>query len=160
MFCWVLGSGLAAQQLPPGPGNDVLKSRCVVCHESDIITSQKLSLAGWTRSIDKMVRWGSQITPQERETLQPYLAEHFGPAPVASHATASGLPAEASAKAGEATYKRACLVCHDSDIIEQQKLTKTGWTRSVEKMMRWGAAVSEAEKEPLVDHLASKFSPR
>ena len=26
----------------------MLTSRCVVCHESDIITSQKLSLAGWT----------------------------------------------------------------------------------------------------------------
>jgi len=147
----IAAPSLSAQQLPDGPGAAVLKSRCVVCHESDIITSQKLSLAGWTRSIDKMVRWGSSITPPERETLQPYLAEHFGPTPAASHDAAS---------AGEATYQRACLVCHDRDIIEQQQLSKAGWTRSVEKMMRWGAAVSDAEKEPLVDHLASKFGPR
>src|SRR5262245_13462447 len=141
----------AAQQLPEGPGAAVVKSRCVVCHESDIITSQKLSLAGWTRSIDKMVRWGSSITPEERETLQPYLAEHFGPALAKSPAAAG---------AGEATYRRACLVCHDADIIAQQKLSKTGWTRSVEKMMRWGAAVSDADKDALVDYLAANHPPR
>ena len=144
-------SAVSAQQLPPGPGADVLKSRCVICHESDIITSQKLSLAGWTNSINKMVRWGSQITAGEREVLQPYLAQHFAPRPMASHD---------STDAGAATLKRVCLTCHDADIIEQQRLTPTGWTRSVEKMMRWGAAVSDADKQPLIDHLASRFGPR
>ena len=155
----LLASQLASAQqpLPAGPGADVLKSRCVVCHEADIITSQKLSLAGWTNSINKMVRWGSQITPAEREVLQPYLAQHFAPRPAASHQTATAASANT---AGEATYKRACLVCHDGDIIEQQKLTATGWTRSVEKMMRWGASVTEADKAALVEYLAAKHPPR
>ena len=148
----LLGSAsISAQQLPPRPGADVLKSRCVICHEADIITSQKLSLTGWTNSINKMVRWGSQITAEEREVLQPYLAQHFAPRPMASHV---------STEAGAATYKKVCLTCHDADMIEQQRLTPTGWTRSVEKMMRWGAAVSDAEKQPLIDHLASRFGPR
>ena len=115
-------SAAAAQQLPEGPGADILKSKCVICHESDIITSQKLSLAGWTNSINKMVRWGSQITPEERDVLQPYLAAHFAPKPAASHGNTD---------AGASTYQRACLVCHDADIILQQRLTRTGWTRSV-----------------------------
>ena len=150
---------LSAQTLPAGAGADVLKQRCVRCHESDIITSQKLSLAGWTRSVDKMVRWGAAVTPAEREVLQPYLAAHFGPRPAASHATtvASAAPA---LSAVEGSYQRACLTCHDTDIIEQQKLSRTGWTRSVEKMMRWGAAITDADKEPLVDHLSSRFGPR
>ena len=147
----VLGSIANAQQLPAGPGADVLKSRCVICHESDIITSQKLSLTGWTNSINKMVRWGSQITPEEREVLQPYLAMHFAPKPAASHGNTD---------AGMATYKRACQTCHDADIIEQQRLSKTAWTRSVEKMMRWGAQVTDADKEPLVDYLVSRFPAR
>ena len=71
--------------------------------------------------------------------------------PVASHSDTS---------IGAATFKRVCLTCHDADIVEQQKLTPTGWTRSVEKMMRWGAAVGDAEKQPLIDHLASRFGPR
>ena len=142
---------ISAQQLPPGPGADVLKSRCMICHEADIITSQKLSLTGWTNSINKMVRWGSQITAEEREVLQPYLAQHFSPKPVASHA---------ATETAEATYKKVCLTCHDADIIEQQRLTPAGWTRTVDKMMRWGAAVSDADKQPLIDHLASRFRPR
>jgi mono/diheme cytochrome c family protein len=123
----------------------------VICHEADIITSQKLSLTGWTNSIAKMIRWGSQITPQEREVLQSYLAANFSPKPAVSHPDVT---------AGEAIYKRGCLVCHNADIIEQQKLSKTGWTRSVEKMMRWGAAIGETDKEPLIDYLASTFPPR
>lgn len=166
-----ISQALAAQTLPGGPGADVLKSRCVSCHESDIITSQKLTLTGWSNSINKMVRWGSQITPDERAVLQPYLATHFAPprqasggqapALVASHATGdSNLSAPAAAEAGAVTYKRQCQTCHDTDIIEQQRLSRTGWTRTVEKMMRWGAQLTDADKEPLVDYLASRFPAR
>ena len=148
---FVAASSVSAQQLPAGAGLDVLKRRCVSCHESDIISSQKLTLTGWTRSIDKMVRWGTPITPEEREVLQPYLAQHFAPQPMASHS---------ATESGEAVYRRVCLTCHEADIIQQQRLTPTGWTRSVEKMMRWGAAVSDAEKQPLVDYLAARYGPR
>ncbi len=65
----------------------------MICHESDIITSQKLSLTGWTNSVNKMVRWGAQITPEERDVLQPYLAQHFAPRPAASHAHRHRKPA-------------------------------------------------------------------
>jgi cytochrome c5 len=147
----VAGRAVLAQELPPGKEAELLKSRCAICHETDIITSQKLTLTGWTRSIDKMVRWGSQITADEREVLQPYLAQHFAPRPVASHSVTDS---------GAATYKRACMICHEADIIEQQKLTPTGWTRSVEKMMRWGAQVGDADKQALVDYLAARFGPR
>jgi sulfite oxidase len=81
------------------------------------------------------------------------------PRAAVSHAPA-GSPPQASIDAGAATYKRACLACHDEDIIAQQKLTPTGWTRSVEKMMRWGANVTDADKPSLVDYLASRFGPR
>lgn len=148
----VASASLSAQQpLPAGKGADVLKARCLSCHDADIITSQKLSLTGWTNSVSKMVRWGATITPEERDVLQPYLAQHFPPKPVASHP---------STDAGAATFKKVCLTCHDADIVEQQRLTPTGWTRSVEKMMRWGAVVTDAEKQPLVDYLASRFGPR
>jgi len=144
----VLATSAATAQ---SPGADIMKQRCVSCHESDIITSQKLSLTGWTNSVNKMVRWGAVITPAEREVLQPFLAANYGPRPAAAHAPSD---------AGAASYKRACLTCHDADIIEQQKLSRIGWTRSVEKMMRWGATVSDAEKEPLIDYLSTRYGPK
>jgi len=69
----------SAQTVPPGPGADVLKARCVSCHEADIIVSQRLSLAAWTRSVDKMVRWGATVTPEEKDALVDYLASRFPP---------------------------------------------------------------------------------
>jgi cytochrome c5 len=149
---------LAAQPLPAGPGAEVLKARCLSCHESDIITSQKLSLAGWTNSVAKMIRWGAQVPAEERDVLQAYLAAHYGPKPAASHAAAT--PSAEALKAGEATYRRACLTCHDADIIEQQKLSKAGWTNSINKMVRWGATVGDADREALADYLFSRFPPR
>lgn len=140
-----------AQQLPAGPGADVFKAKCISCHDADIVMQQKLSLAGWTNSVAKMMRWGAQVTPEERDVLQSYLAAHFAPKPAVSHPNTA---------AGEATFKRACLSCHDADIVEQQRLSKTGWTNSVAKMVRWGAAVPEAEREPLADYLVSRFPPK
>jgi hypothetical protein len=57
-------------------------------------------------------------------------------------------------------YKRACLSCHGVDLVEQQRLTRTGWLRSVDKMIRWGAVVPDEVKDPLLDYLASKYGPR
>jgi len=140
-----------ASTLPEGAGAEVLRARCLSCHGSDLIVSQKLSEAGWGREIDKMVRWGATITEADRPALLAYLGAHFAPAPVASHSRAAE---------GEAVFTRACLVCHGADLTEQQRLSPTGWTREVEKMMRWGAVVSDAEKPSLVDFLAARYPVR
>ena len=140
---------LAAQSLPEGPGAAVLGARCASCHGSDLIVSQRLSAAGWGRELDKMVRWGARVDAAERDALVPYLASHFGPRPALSHATDTTPP-------GATIYTRACLSCHDGDLIDQQRLTRAGWVREVEKMMRWGARVADAERDPLVDYLVSR----
>jgi mono/diheme cytochrome c family protein len=137
--------------LPDGEGVQVLRSRCLSCHGTDLITSQRLTQAGWGREIDKMVRWGAAVTDEERAPLQSYLARHFAPASPAT-------PVDAAT--GEAIFSRACLACHGADLTEQQRLSPAGWTREVEKMMRWGAQVSEAEKVALVDYLASRYPVR
>ena len=52
-----------------------------------------------------------------------------------------------------------CLACHDMELIAQQRLTITGWTREVDKMIGWGAGVTDAEKGSLIQHLADRFGP-
>ena len=142
---------LAAQGgWPDGSGASIAKARCGSCHEADLIMSQRLSRAAWIREIDKMVRWGAQVAGAEREPLTTYLATHFVPAPVASHPRAAE---------GETVYRNACLTCHDADLIVSQRLSRAGWTREIEKMIRWGAQVSDVGKEPLVDYLASGVRP-
>ncbi|MCC7180356.1 MAG: c-type cytochrome [Acidobacteria bacterium] len=150
-----VGTGLGAQvpapgvaPLPQGTGVEVVRARCLSCHASDLIESQRLTRDGWAREIDKMVRWGASVPDADRAPLLAYLATHFSPAPAAVPARATG---------GEAIFKRACLACHGADLSEQQRLSVTGWTREVEKMMRWGASVTEAEKAALVEFLAATY---
>jgi hypothetical protein len=55
-----------------------------------------------------------------------------------------------------------CLSCHGADLIEQQRLSRAGWDREIDKMIAWGAVVQEperdVEKEMLAEHLASRRS--
>ena len=148
-----IGPAHAQQKLPPGGGADIIRTRCVACHETDLISSQRLNLAGWGRELDKMARWGAALLPEQREELITYLAEHFGPIPAVSHAPA----AEAD---GEATFKRACLSCHGVDLVEQQRLARPAWVREVDKMIRWGATVPDNEKDALVDRLTALYGVR
>ena len=61
--------------------------------------------------------------------------------------------------AGKATAETSCLACHSSDIIRQQRLTKQQWTATIAKMVNWGAAVPEAQRETLLEYLATQFGP-
>ncbi len=139
-----------APALPNSPGVAVVTAKCVGCHDADLIVSQQLSPAGWDREVAKMERWGATVTPDERPALVAYLARHFGVRPTPSHdATA--------AAAGEAVFKRSCLGCHGDDLSSQQRLTSAGWGREVDKMVRWGATVTAADKGPLVAYLTSRW---
>jgi cytochrome c5 len=144
-----LSATLAAQELPPGPGRDIVAKRCVTCHEADLLTQQQLTRTGWMRSVDKMVRWGAVVESDERDLMLGYLSAHFAPTPVASHLVATAQH--------EGIYKRACLTCHEADLVESQRLTRAGWVRAVDKMIRWGAIVPEPDKEGLVDYLAARY---
>jgi DMSO/TMAO reductase YedYZ molybdopterin-dependent catalytic subunit len=54
-------------------------------------------------------------------------------------------------------YKSACLTCHDEDIIRMQKLTSAQWDREVQKMTGWGAEISPAQKDAIVNYLKNNF---
>lgn len=52
-----------------------------------------------------------------------------------------------------------CSVCHSPDLIYQQRLAKDRWEATVEKMMRWGAEISNEEATLLVQYLAARYHP-
>jgi sulfite oxidase len=62
--------------------------------------------------------------------------------------------------ATNATFERACRACHDDDLSAQQRLSRDGWGREVDKMIRWGARVTPEERGPLVEFLASRWGVR
>jgi cytochrome c5 len=154
--CCVLGLSLQAtpkQDLPAGAGADVVRAKCVLCHETDLITQQRLSRPGWVREVDKMIRWGTVVNETEKEAIINYLAANFGPKPAVATASSS------AEDPGKKIFEEKCLLCHEADLTEQQRLSRAGWTREVDKMIRWGAVVNDAEKEAIVSYLASRYHP-
>jgi hypothetical protein len=49
--------------------------------------------------------------------------------------------------------------CHDASIIVQQRLSKAAWTKTVDKMIKWGALVDAADRESFIDYLSTNFPP-
>ena len=147
--------------LPESTGVELVRTQCLNCHESDLIVQQRLSKAAWTREVEKMIRWGAITKDADKEPLAQYLTRYFGQRPLSKQAVQPvALPSEASVENGKAIFENKCLTCHEIDLTQQQRLSRTGWTREVEKMVRWGATVMEAEKEPLTDYLFKNFGPR
>jgi hypothetical protein len=56
-------------------------------------------------------------------------------------------------------YRTACALCHDEDIVRQQRLTRAQWNAEIEKMIGWGAKVSAGDRAALLDYLSSNYRP-
>lgn len=139
------------QDLPNGTGIELVRERCLLCHEADLIVQQRLSRAGWVREVEKMIRWGTVATDAEKEVIVNYLARALPPA--------RGSSESPTLAQGKIVFEEKCLLCHEADLTEQQRLSRAGWTREVDKMIRWGAQVTDAEKGPLIDFLSDKYKP-
>jgi mono/diheme cytochrome c family protein len=135
-----------SRELPGGQGVDTVRARCISCHGIELIIQQRLTRAGWLREVEKMTSWGAAIAPGEQDALLDYLAASFGVEPTR---TADGTISE-----GAALLQARCQTCHDLRLIEQQRLPADGWARELDKMISWGAALTDSEKEILAAHLA------
>jgi cytochrome c5 len=136
----------AGATLPSGEGSDIARRRCLTCHGVELIAQQRLSRDDWSRELEKMAAWGAQVPAEERPLLLDFLTGQLGNArpPSMPNTTAADL------------IKMRCHVCHDRTLIDQQRLSVAGWRRELDKMVGWGARVTEAEKAILAEHLASQ----
>ncbi len=67
----------APATLPPGPGREIAERACLACHDATLIAQQRLDRGRWARELDKMIRWGAPVSPQEKEILVDYFFSHF-----------------------------------------------------------------------------------
>jgi DMSO/TMAO reductase YedYZ molybdopterin-dependent catalytic subunit len=81
-----------------------------------------------------------------------------GPPAPPQTAAVGELALPADADTGLARQK--CLVCHDADLIAQQRLNEGGWSRELDKMARWGASLTDDERRRLLGYLVRHFPPR
>ena len=53
-----------------------------------------------------------------------------------------------------------CGVCHEDDLIRQQRLTRADWNREIDKMIGWGARLNVEDRARFLDYLSGNFGPR
>jgi len=64
--------------LPAGAMQEKAAEACSSCHEARIIVQQRLAKPAWVKEVDKMIKWGAEVDPKDREALIDYLAASFG----------------------------------------------------------------------------------
>jgi mono/diheme cytochrome c family protein len=139
--------------LPAGPGSEIAKASCLNCHGPEPIHQQRLTRTQWQNEVEKMMRWGADVAPTDKDRLVDYFASHFPsrriPGPKQPGSLPEGLGLE--------VVKESCLSCHGGEPLAQQRLSRAQWTAEVDKMIRWGAEVPSEKKEALLSYLAGHF---
>lgn len=68
-----------ANQLPDGPGKEVVLKKCVSCHTLQVVVARRGNEDDWAQEVSKMVGRGATISDDDADTIVDYLAAHFGP---------------------------------------------------------------------------------
>jgi hypothetical protein len=137
---------------PPRTGAETMASSCTPCHGMSLIAQQRLGADGWTREVDKMIRWGARVPEDQKQALVDYLAETFRLARPAGNVNRH-LPESA----GVELVRAGCLGCHDDRFIGQQPRTRGEWSQIVDRMIGWGAAIPRGRINDVVDYLTTRF---
>ena len=69
---------VAAQEVPiPRTQGWELIMRCVICHSVEIAVQQRLGPQGWSETLDRMIKYGAPIPPDDKKMLMTYLLRHY-----------------------------------------------------------------------------------
>ena len=86
-------------QLPAGSMQEKAVAACSTCHEARIIVQQRLTKPAWTKEVDKMIKWGAEVDPKDRDALIDYFSANFGSDQPAYAAPRSATQSTAQSKA-------------------------------------------------------------
>ena len=67
----------AEVRLPDGPNRELVARTCGACHDLSMVVATRRSREGWNGTIDDMISYGLDITPQERALVLEYLATYL-----------------------------------------------------------------------------------
>lgn len=62
--------------IPRTPGGELVM-RCVICHSVEIAVQQRFGPQGWSDTLDRMIKYGAPISPEDKRQLVVYLLRHF-----------------------------------------------------------------------------------
>jgi hypothetical protein len=62
--------------IPQTPGWELVM-RCVICHSVEVAVQQRFGPRGWSDTLDRMIKYGAPIPPEDKETLLVYLLRYY-----------------------------------------------------------------------------------
>ncbi len=165
-----LGRGLAAQasastsndqQAQIEKGREAVGQACAACHAGILrmAQAQKQTQEQWKDTIFSMIGRGAEILPDEIEPMSVFLAATSARSGPASAQTggrgrqAAGRPdQQAPETEGRAILQRTCQQCHDM-ATATTKLPSEDWSAVIAKMVGYGARLTPADQQKLIEYL-------
>jgi hypothetical protein len=62
----------------PGPGVELLRSRCTVCHPPAMITAHRMTARQWGDVVDRMIGKGALVSDADYGVILAYLSRVYG----------------------------------------------------------------------------------
>jgi mono/diheme cytochrome c family protein len=76
----------SAQPAPPPAADaavadqmELINAQCRICHTTQYLTQQRLSEPAWKKTIEKMRKFGAQLTDEQAAALVAYAAKTWNP---------------------------------------------------------------------------------
>lgn len=63
---------------------------------------------------------------------------------------------ESAVQDGTALVQALCTVCHTTERIDAARHDRAGWEQSVDRMIKTGARLTDAQRKGVVDYLAAR----
>ena len=136
-------AAISAQQRPPvDPGERILNSGCMSCHELRAIETTALDREGWTKLVDWMIEKGAAVKQEDVPALVKYLTSNYGPLPEGP---------------GKTILLNICTQCHTLERVKVRGGDRESWNELLSHMLNEGAALSDEDYPILLAYLARNF---
>ncbi|HEY5949586.1 MAG TPA: cytochrome c [Kofleriaceae bacterium] len=71
---------LLAGKLPDGaPEVELINAQCRVCHSTEYLTQQRLAEPAWKKTIEKMRKFGANVSDEQVASLAAFAARYWNP---------------------------------------------------------------------------------
>lgn len=110
----------AGNQIPEGPGSNLVYGKCQTCHSLQYVVEAKgLLPAQWKSVLASMQDYGLEVSDQEKSKILDYLANYLGPNPPpksnVENKSNQAKPAAVAAIDGAKLFQTNCSACHQSN---------------------------------------------
>jgi mono/diheme cytochrome c family protein len=161
----VSASAPSDQQAQIDRGRQVVGQTCVACHTNILrmVQIHKQSAEQWRDTVYLMIGRGAQIMPDEIEPVTAFLAANAGGnrqtttqasggGRQGAGGSGQGLGQQTPGAEGRAILQRTCQQCHDM-ATATTKLASEDWTAVIGRMTSYGAKLSPADQQKLIEYL-------